>query len=383
MPDNKRQHYVPKFYLRLFGYNDGASLDVYNIRRGRIFRGASLKTQAYRDWFYGKELAFEKFFQFFEGKAGNIIKSIVNTRRLPRRFSQEHHMLMMHVALQMARTEAAEAILNEKADKIARMLIGHCSRDPEVLEALPRVKISLTNAIQDSIRHSIATAPLLFDLRYKLIENTSSTPFIVSDAPVILYNDWLRDVQRNTGSASFGLQVIMPLGPRLCLIFYDEGSYEVGKPTSNLVRIVNPTHACMLNDLQWEAAHANIYASPETTDQDLAEGAARADNLRKTEKVDVAESWSDISETRKRMLLSVENWPSKVELQLPFVRRRLPRLASLDAFEVPPVRNGIIVDFVMEAARCMEEGLISIPSFLAQSSVYIADLVRPGRQKMK
>jgi hypothetical protein len=55
MAENKRQHYVPQFYLHNFGDTDRATVGVFNIASGRLIRGAGVKTQACGSYFYGKD----------------------------------------------------------------------------------------------------------------------------------------------------------------------------------------------------------------------------------------------------------------------------------------------------------------------------------------
>jgi Protein of unknown function (DUF4238) len=55
MPNNKRQHYVPKSTLKHFAYDEAQRrINIININLGKIIRGASLRYQCYRDYFYWK-----------------------------------------------------------------------------------------------------------------------------------------------------------------------------------------------------------------------------------------------------------------------------------------------------------------------------------------
>ena len=72
MPDNKRQHYVPKSVLRRFACDldrdpEPRQINLVNISRLKIVREASLKEQCYRDYFYGQKTAVEKQLSLLEG----------------------------------------------------------------------------------------------------------------------------------------------------------------------------------------------------------------------------------------------------------------------------------------------------------------------------
>jgi len=54
MPQNKKQHYVPKFYLKRFTPNERL-INLYNLKSRRNIIGASLSSQCYKDYMYGKD----------------------------------------------------------------------------------------------------------------------------------------------------------------------------------------------------------------------------------------------------------------------------------------------------------------------------------------
>jgi hypothetical protein len=104
MPSNKKHHFVPRFYLRRFSA-DGVSVNLYNIpSRRRIFR-ANLKNQAYRDYFYGKQLDVEHAIAGLEAEAAGVLRKIDEYQSLPPPFSPDHVALVTHLVMQQARTE--------------------------------------------------------------------------------------------------------------------------------------------------------------------------------------------------------------------------------------------------------------------------------------
>jgi Protein of unknown function (DUF4238) len=163
--------------------------------------------------------------------------------------------------------------------------MSHHIKDPELLRSLPDLRITLTNAVSESIRQSLPGAPVLYDLKYKLIRNTSNWAFITSDAPVVLHNRMFENISDRAalGFANIGLQILLPLGPWRVMLFYDEAAYDVGVKTSNLMRLCNPQHARLINQLQWEVAHENLYLSPETDPSEVLQDAEQLAHLRHTE----------------------------------------------------------------------------------------------------
>lgn len=53
MAKNKKQHFVPRFYLRKFSA-DGRSVNIWNLTNEKRIQGANLKNQCYKDYFYGE-----------------------------------------------------------------------------------------------------------------------------------------------------------------------------------------------------------------------------------------------------------------------------------------------------------------------------------------
>ena len=66
MAEKKRQHYVPKFYLKLFSWDDKKLINIYNISHKQIIPNGTLEKQCYEDYFYGKDLVIENSFGTIE-----------------------------------------------------------------------------------------------------------------------------------------------------------------------------------------------------------------------------------------------------------------------------------------------------------------------------
>jgi hypothetical protein len=85
MPENKRQHFVPQFYLRQFSGPGGGTIGVFNLKSGRFITPAKLKSQAAQSWLYGADGEAERHFSVIEGAAAGALRRIVSTGRPPPR----------------------------------------------------------------------------------------------------------------------------------------------------------------------------------------------------------------------------------------------------------------------------------------------------------
>jgi hypothetical protein len=75
MPDNKRHHYVPRFYLKRFS-PDERYLSLYNIKRKIVIPNAKLYEQCAKNYFYGKTPEAEKALGGAEGEIANLFRMI-------------------------------------------------------------------------------------------------------------------------------------------------------------------------------------------------------------------------------------------------------------------------------------------------------------------
>lgn len=262
MPSNKRQHYVPKFYLRNFS-PDESSIAFYNLKSNASLNTASIKGQCYKDYFYGKDIQPDKALREIETEAGAIIKEIISTRELPPKFSKEHKVLMTYVLLQHARTVNAGTEYDEAADKQLKHIFLRCRGDRRP-EDLKGVRIKWDNAVRQSLIHAMEVYPLVLDLELLLITVDSGTYFITSDNPVVLYNQYLeeRNYASNTGLQSIGLQMFFPLSPDCLLLCFDSWIYGIKPCNQRTIKIARSTDLRKINELQLLNAVENIYFNP-------------------------------------------------------------------------------------------------------------------------
>jgi hypothetical protein len=107
MSDRKSQHVVRQFYLSNFSVKEtDRKVALYHIPSSRFVAGAPIKSQACEDNFY-KEIAIEAALGDIEGAAAQIIREAVKGGTLPKRFTEDYHVLLLFVLFQEARTPAA------------------------------------------------------------------------------------------------------------------------------------------------------------------------------------------------------------------------------------------------------------------------------------
>lgn len=260
MPENKKHHYVPRFYLKRFSSNS-KSINLWNISSEKKVLAANLKNQCYRDYFYGEEPGPEKALGTIEGQAAEIFRRIESSGCPPPPKSVDHLNLIMYIAVQHLRTKQSVSKLQDMTDKMTQEAFGPVAEQDGV--DLTKIKIGFSEPGLLAVQTALEGYPLLIDLAYKLIINHTASEFITSDNPVVTYNQLFRreNVTGNSGFGSKGLLVFLPLSPRYCLVLYDYDIYRIGKAREWSVDVTDERDIHEVNTLQTCNAEDNIYFS--------------------------------------------------------------------------------------------------------------------------
>ncbi|MBH1487481.1 DUF4238 domain-containing protein [Stenotrophomonas maltophilia] len=250
MPALKNQHYVPRCHLRPFTLNgEGLAINLFNFARGRAVPNAPAKNQCSADYFYGKDLHYEKSMQVIEGLYSAAVSRISSPGYTLT--SDDSEILRSFWVLQHLRTDAASrafaALSNEVVDTTGA---------PEEFRA----------SIADAVQVAMSTVPemvsVVEDLKVCLLRNRSAVDFFTSDDPAIHTNRWyLRPGHERLGSpclAKSGAICLLPLTPRHFFLAYDGDVYSL-PVSSRWVDVRDENDVRMLNQQQLLTGMANVY----------------------------------------------------------------------------------------------------------------------------
>ena len=348
MPKNKRQHFVPKFYLRRFS-KDGKSINIWNISRKVKVCNANLKNQCYRNYFYGKNSVIENALSTIEGDAAQVVRSIAESSVPPSPGSGDHQVLILYILMQHGRTLHMADELEEMTDNLAKHLVKYSSA-PEGLD-LNNVRIGLEEPGLTALSLVTSCYPLLFDLAYKILVNRTDTEFVTSDNPVIFYNHlmFFRRDESNTGIASKGLEIYLPIDSHHMILLYDDAIYRVGNDKNKTVNINRNRDIEQLNMLQICSASENIYFRDKHLD--VATLYEKGKNYRSKIKSDLQVVQIDQSlEGGTRELVKTSRVDINTNLSLKFLRIKLSAIKWRTAFRkmrvqpVSVIRNQRLMD---------------------------------------
>ena len=256
MPGHKRQHYVPRCYLKPFSLDGGGvAINLYNIPLAQAVRNAPVKGQCARDYLYGVDPGLERALQNFEGEYARIIRELQgSTGRLT---ENDLSMLRSFAYLQYARTEMAM--------RRARMM--HEGMQNAIYEGRPVTAPDLDMSDRTMMLHSMRVywemREFVEDLKVCIVQNETRRNFFTSDDPSIFTSRYYvqRLGTRVFGLASSGALIFMPITSRLLLMCYDGDVYTIPDKRGHYVSITSQADVLALNELQYLKAAENLYFS--------------------------------------------------------------------------------------------------------------------------
>jgi hypothetical protein len=155
--------------------------------------------------------------------------------------------------------EHANHLANEFGKGILRKSFEHENKS-DLLEYLPKVKITVPGAVMDAIGQHLAMSMLIDDLNCTLLVNRTNEDFLTSDHPVALCNSLPSSSPFTTsGFASRGLIMALPLSPHALILLTDAEVYKVAKSEHGVSLVTNRREIVDLNLAQCFKAHENLY----------------------------------------------------------------------------------------------------------------------------
>ncbi|EHR40297.1 DUF4238 domain-containing protein [Alishewanella jeotgali] len=326
MAEYKLQHYVPKVLLRQFAHkreyaknSENTHIGMVVISTEKIKTSIPYASQCAADYFYGKDLVIESKLGNIETAIGNIIKNTIGQEKSNiKHLSAEHLYLTIFSVYQYVRTEKALNFAKEVVEKNFSVIKEHSKlelvkkladvangqlTEEELLDFIDNVKLEvkkLHSPLFISANGIIASA---LKLKMKVLENKTKNPFIVSDNPLVY-------VPENDPICFY--RMLLPLTPKLLLVFYDDKKYKIGNRKSSYHTIYNSQDVFYLNVLQYLNSSKNIYFSKQVSIKHLTEIIRSFKEMRFTEN-------TNLTEINKRPFLNA-NRPS-VSYKFNFVRK--------------------------------------------------------------
>jgi hypothetical protein len=265
--DKKNQHYIPKFYLRNFSFqNNRKQIGVYDINNCIYVQRGKLKTQGSEDFYYGKDGELENRLSEIEIHLANAINNIIETSELPKKGTEYYQSLLFFTSITALRSpvflDMMKGMNNSMKNELNKL-------DPNFKNFHDINKLDDETLIQLLLSMSSKVSEIIWDLEIKLLINNTNTAFISSDFPIIKYNQFLekKNIASKTGYGLIGLQIIFPINDKFSIILFDSSIYKVGNKRDKFLLINNQKDIDSLNTLQFINCLTTIYFNEKTSEE--------------------------------------------------------------------------------------------------------------------
>lgn len=258
MADKKRQHYVPRFYMREFA-DSNKKFSVLNLKTGERIEKVSYSSQCYKDYYYGNDGIWEEQLGEMENKWADVIRSILSYKGLT---TQDIILIKQFILYQRQRTYAEGEYLKQSRKETlvecAKMLYANkgWKFDEEAMRVCEeRAAHDTTPA--ENLERAIGLTEFLEGLETTIITYKTNNELISSDTPVISINPFHKFT---IGYGCMGLIMLVPISSRTLVVVYDSKMYTQFRG-QQYIEIHDDEEVNNLNILQYISAEKILFAS--------------------------------------------------------------------------------------------------------------------------
>lgn len=267
--EKKNQHYIPKFYLKKFSYKlNEKQIGVFNTKSNFFMVDAKLKTQASKNFFYGSDGKVEEALGILEKIYGETFNQIIFKEKLSKNDPNEKRELISFIVVSNLRNPVtirnAQNIFSDIEMETKKLFPNEKLHNPTgQIPHEETVKILLSKMMK--------IAEYLKDLDYKLLINHSNIPFIISDLPIVKYNQFFEQakIKIPLSYGSIGIQFFLPISPKLMVVFFDNRTYKIGFKKQQEIPLFNINEINQLNLLQFVNNENIIFFNESITEKYL------------------------------------------------------------------------------------------------------------------
>ncbi len=227
-PRAKRQHYVAKSYLELFGVRAGSEyrLHVYDLKEARRFATSAYRIAKefgfYDTSFRGRKDSLESWLGEIESQGAPALRRLHESRSVRGLRAKDRLRLAQFVASLAVRGPYARSEIGSLPALLFKHLAARGHQPDDRLVVGLRSDREETVAIHNAVIKDItATAPRLASMSMRLYSPPQGREFCTSDNPVLRYNPVDAGPRGNLGLFSPGIQIIVPLSSDLLLSIVD------------------------------------------------------------------------------------------------------------------------------------------------------------------
>ncbi len=194
----KIQHFVPQFFQRFFSFeNNGKTIGMFETNRNVFKSHVKISSHLGKKYFYGRDGELEEWLAKLESDSAPIFREIWEKEKLPIPRSTNHFKILHFLIVLDIRNPIHFKILKNFEQKLlnTKSKISEGNISANMIPGLQEQQSDKGKL--RSLKSAELLVPDLLNLKYKLIKNKTSNPFIISDNPLIMYNQFL---EKETGN---------------------------------------------------------------------------------------------------------------------------------------------------------------------------------------
>ena len=252
MAENKKQHYVPKTYLKRFA--NGKLFSVLNVENGDIYESVAYGNQCYESYFYGTNLEWEKRLNSMEQQWGIVLDKVCVGETLG---ENDKNLLRQFALYQYQRTVSRDQFnvlsYKENVREIAKVYLKREEISDEEAGNFFEEYAKKMSSPDKSLEMVAKLESLVEDLDVIVIECKTVSKLVSSDAPVICINPF---EPHAIGFGCMGFIMFFPVCDSKLVVIYDGKMYKANK---NITAITEEEEIFHLNAYQYISAENIVY----------------------------------------------------------------------------------------------------------------------------
>ena len=257
MAEKKKQHYVPKMFMRNFA-DDNKRFSVLRTQGGKVLEHVYSDSQCFKDYYYGKDLVWENNLGKLEECWAPVITKICEGQQL----NDNEILLVKQFALYQRQRTLAEGNYKKQQKRAELMEISkmYCAskkiQDPEQIEKYVDKIADEAVTPQELLDIAANAEKMIDDLCVTVIEYDTNTKLISSDAPIVLWNTFEKN---GVGYMCMGLVIFFPICPTKLITIYDGKMYSRNKGKQYIISN-DENEVRNLNIIQYLSAEQIVFA---------------------------------------------------------------------------------------------------------------------------
>lgn len=266
MAENKKQHYVPQFYLKNFSHNRHI-VYAYNLIHKREFRIA-IKKICQEDYFYGSDLELEKSLSKIEYKQATIIEKLISNISVSSFELKDQFYLHLFILMLYSRTKISAKFTDEMINIFYDQTIKPALKEKGYSsQYIDSTSLKIENSQLIAMQTAMMGTELISDLFPIFLINKTDNIFVTSDNCICLYNYVKFKKHGTLGLQSPGLQIFCPLNKNIVLLLVDQKYYHIdldeNRGAEGIINIHKSSDIDAINKLQLFNCDKNVIYSDE------------------------------------------------------------------------------------------------------------------------